>query len=122
MPELSYQLIGLSFEMFKKLGYGYQEKYYHRGYAELLKREKIPFHQELMVPIKFENKIIGRYFIDFLIDGKIALEFKIANDFYPKHYKQVLGYIKAKKLPLGILILITAKSIRYRRIVNTKEN
>jgi hypothetical protein len=50
----------------------------------------------------------------------VAIEFKIANDFYPKHYKQVLGYVKAKRLPLGILILITSKGIRYRRIANTK--
>lgn len=108
--------------MYNKLGYGYQEKYYHRAYAELLKRDKIPFFHELSVPIKFEEKIIGRYFIDFLIFDKIALEFKVANDFYPKHYKQVMGYIKSKNLPLGILILITAKGIRYRRIVNTKND
>jgi GxxExxY protein len=73
----------------------YQEKYYHRGYAQELIANHLSFKRELMLKIVYGNGIIGRYFIDFVVDNKAAVEFKVANEFYQKHIKQVLAYLKA---------------------------
>ena len=116
--EECYQLVGLAYEMFNKLGYGYQEKYYHRAYAAELAAQNIAFKRELLARIKYGNGIIGRYFMDFMIDNKIVIEFKVADDFYLKHINQVLAYLKATSLKLGVIMLVTKKGIQYRRIVN----
>lgn len=118
-PELSYQVIGTIFDVFKELSYGLQEKYYHRAIAIAFKNKDIKFIQELYKPILFDGKIIGRYFIDFVVENKVALEIKVGNEFYPRDWRQLVGYLKVTKLPLGILILISKEGVRYRRIANT---
>lgn len=116
--EESYRLVGFAFEMFKKLGYGYQEKYYQRAYATMLHAQGILFKREVLARIKYGEVIIGRYFMDFVVDDKMVLEFKVANDFYLKHINQVLAYLKATGLKLGIIILITKNGVKYKRLVN----
>lgn len=118
-PELSYQIIGVIFDVFKALGYGFQEKYYHRAIAVACKKARIQFQQEVAKPILFDGQIIGRYFIDFVVENKIAIEIKVGNEFYPRDWRQLVGYLKITKLPLGILVVITKEGVRYRRIANT---
>ncbi len=118
MNKLSYKMIGLSFDVYNRLGYGHKEKIYQKALQELLDKEKIKYQREIYCPIKFESKVIGKYYLDFLIDDKLILELKVAEDFYPKHFKQVINYLKARKLKLGIIILITKSGIRIKRIIN----
>lgn len=117
-PDLSYELVGMCFDMYNRLGFGYQEKYYQRAYAGDLKEKDKRFVREQKCVIVYQGRKIGRYFIDFVVENKIVIEFKIANDFYPQHIKQVLGYLKATNLKLGIIILITKDGLRFKRIVN----
>lgn len=116
--DLTYKLIDLSYKVFNSMGYGFQEKYYQRAYEEELKREKYKFKKEQKILIKYYNKPIGRYFVDFIVEDKIVIEFKVATDFYENHINQVLAYLKSSNLKLGLLILITKKGIRCKRIIN----
>lgn len=116
--DISHKIIGLSFRVFNNLKYGLQEKYYQRAFEEELKNEKINFKREQQIPIKYGDKIIGRYFVDFVVGDKIVVEFKVASGFYETHIKQVLAYLKTTNLKLGLLILITKEGIKCKRIIN----
>lgn len=116
--DLSYNLVGLVYNVYNNLGFGYQEKYYQRAYARELEKLGLKFRREQKCVINYQGKQIGRYFIDFVVDGKVVVEFKVANDFYLQYTKQVLGYLKATGLRLGILFLFTKNGIKYKRIVN----
>lgn len=116
--DLSYEINGCLFEMFNKVGFGYQEKHYQSILEEILKLNHIIYKKELCCKIIFNNRIIAKYFLDFLIDEKIVLELKVANDFYSQHINQVLSYLKAKNLKLGILAIITKNGVETKRIVN----
>lgn len=116
--ELSYEINGYLFEMFNKVGFGYQEKHYQSILEEILKFYKVKCQKELYGKIIFNNRIIAKYYLDFLIEDKIVLELKVANDFYGQHINQVLSYLKAKNLQLGILAIITKEGIKTKRIVN----
>lgn len=117
-PELSYEIVGLIYNVFNDLGYGFQEKYYQRAFAEELKKNNYLFKREQKISIKYNDKIIGRYFVDFIINDKMIVEFKVASGFYEDHINQVLAYLKSSNLKLGLLILITKGGIRYKRLVN----
>jgi len=58
-PELSYQLIGVLFEVHNTLGYGYLEKYYQKAIAALLKKLEIPFKEQVLVEIKIGSENRG---------------------------------------------------------------
>jgi len=116
--ELSYDVMACAFKVFKELGFGYREKYYQRALAEELKIAKIKFATELPIKLYYGGKIIGKYIVDFFIEDKIILEIKIAKDFYTKDIKQLLSYLKAHNLRLGILIIVTKDGMKFKRIAN----
>lgn len=116
--DLTHKLIGLSYKIFNNMGYGFQEKYYQRAFAEELRQENYSFKQEQQILLRYNDKIIGRYFVDFVIDNKVVIEFKVASGFYESHVNQVLSYLKSSKLKLGLLILITKNGVKCKRIIN----
>lgn len=118
--DLTQILIGLAFEMWNRLGFGYQEKYYERAYAQLLVKRSLSFKEQQKAVIAFMGRKIGRYFIDFVVANRVVVELKVGNDFYLQHNKQVLGYLKATGLQVGLLILITKQGIKVKRFANTK--
>lgn len=116
--ELSYEVIGAMYEAYNNLGFGYREKVFHRAFAKELDVKHLKYKQEVPLKIVYKGELIGKYYLDFLIENKIIIEIKVAKDFYTKDIKQVLSYLKASNLKLGILIIITKEGIKYRRVVN----
>ena len=118
--ELSYKIMGILFSVHNALGNRYQEKYYQKAIEEGLKEKNINFKKELPVDLKYKNKIIGKYFLDFLIENKILLEIKTVDNLKPKDFKQVLAYLTANNIELGILVNFRTDKLTYRRILNSK--
>jgi len=121
-PELSYQIMGILYKIHNELGAHLQEKYYQRAIEEELTMQKIPFEREKMIPLTYINKTIGRYFVDFIIDSKIALEIKSIDFFTKKEWKQVTAYLKTANLRLGILANFSQEKIIYKRVLNKYAN
>jgi GxxExxY protein len=74
--DLSYKLMGILFKVHRKLGSSYQEKYYQRAITLALDEAKIPYEREVMINLSINNQNIGKYYLDFVINKKIALEIK----------------------------------------------
>ena len=117
-PQLSYQLVGILFEVANELGYGYQERYYQRAIAAKLKESNLPFKQQVPIKIKFQGNEIGNYFLDFIIDDKIILEVKRGDKFLKRNIEQLYAYLKATNLKLGILTNFTKNGLQFKRVVN----
>lgn len=116
--DLSYQIVGVLYKVYNELGGGYQEKYYQRAVSLELKRENIVFKEQIKINLAYHNQVIGKYYLDFLINNKIVLELKVAPIFYSRDIKQVLGYLKATDLKLGILASFNRRELIYKRIIN----
>ncbi|MBU2219875.1 GxxExxY protein [Patescibacteria group bacterium] len=117
-PELSYVLMGILFEIHNKLGTKYQEKHYQKAVEIKLKELKIPYQREAKVNIEFDGEELGEFFIDFIIDGKIILELKRIWKITADDIKQVLRYLKATNLKLGIIVNFRHNRLESRRILN----
>ncbi len=117
-PELSYKITGVLFDVHTNLGNRYQEKYYSRAVALGFEKVGLKFERELRVNIAYHDKIIGKYYLDFLVENKIVVELKTVLQLSPQDFKQVSGYLKAKKLELGILANFRSQSLTYHRILN----
>ena len=118
--ELSYKIVGLLFSVHNQLGKRYQEKYYQRAVKEALKENNLKFQKELSVDLKFNDKKIGKYLLDFLIEDVIILEIKTVPFFRPKDFKQLLAYLIANNIELGILANFRTEKLTYKRILNSK--
>lgn len=115
--ELSYKIVGVLFDVYNKLGAGYQEKYYQKAIAVALKAQGIRFSEQVAVPLKFMENPIGRYLIDFVIEDSIVLEIKSQARFHKRDTKQVLGYLNAQNLELGILAAFATSGLIFKRIL-----
>lgn len=114
----TYEIIGVIYRVYNELGYGYREKYYQKAIAEEFKSEKINYKKELYVPLFYHGKRVGKYYIDFLINDKVALEIKVANRFYNSHVSQLLSYLNAFEIKLGLLATITPNGVKIKRLIN----
>jgi len=70
------------------------------------------------VPLKFNDKIVGKYYLDFLIEDKIVLELKRGNIVAVNNIDQVKGYLSALNLKLAIIASFTFNGVKINRILN----
>lgn len=118
--ELSYEIVKILFEVYNDLGYGYQEKYYQKALELAFTQANIKYNSQCPFKIRYKGKIIGRYFLDFIIEDKTVLEIKKGNYYSKKNFEQVTAYLKATGLKLAILANFTSNGVKYKRILNIK--
>jgi GxxExxY protein len=118
--DLSYKIVGILFSVHRQLGNRYQEKYYQRAVEQALIENNVRFKKEIVIDLKYNDHKIGKYFLDFLIEDVLILELKAVPRLLPKDFKQVLGYLRANNLELGILANFHPESLVYKRILNSK--
>ena len=118
--ELSYKIMGILFKIHRKLGNSYQEKYYQRAIEVELKKGNISYKREVPVKLDYGDENIGKYFLDFVIDSKIALEVKTVPFLRQEFLNQVLAYLDAASLKLGIIANFRTNRLTYRRLVNPR--
>lgn len=116
-PELSYQIMGILFEVHNKLGTKYLEKHYQNAIETKLKLCGIPYKREASISVKFEDAPLGEFLVDFIIDDKIILELKRVGRITQDHIKQVLRYLDATRIKLGIIANFKYSRLQYRRVV-----
>ena len=116
-PELSYTLVGILFHIQNKLGKGYKEKHVQRAVALALQERDISYKEQVMSKIEFGNKVIGRYYLDFLIDGIIALELKVGEKLTTQDFTQVKDYLAKTGLALGLIACFSRNGVKIYRVL-----
>jgi GxxExxY protein len=124
MAELKYKditekIIGASFEVHKFLGNGFQEVIYQRALAWELKQAGLSFAREIEQDIFYKElpEPIGTRRADFVVEGKVLLELKAVVELENVHLAQILNYLKAYRLEVGLLINFGSKSLTFKRLV-----
>ncbi len=124
MTELKYKditekIIGASFEVHKFLGNGFQEVIYQRALAWELSNEGLSFDREIEQEIFYKElqEPIGTRRADFVVEGKVLVELKAIIQLEDVHLAQILNYLKAYKLEVGLLINFGSKSLTFKRLV-----
>ena len=117
-PELSYEIIGCAYEVFKELGYGHTERTYQKAMSVLFADKKWSFQEQIYIPVVFKNTIIEKRILDFIIDNKIVVELKKDFHFSKAHIDQVLNYLKLSKMKLALLINFGKEGVMHKRIIN----
>lgn len=120
-PELSFIVVGCAYEVFNELGPGHTEKNYQKAFTIVFEEKKIKFQEQVYYPLKFKDRIIGKGFLDFLVEDKLIVELKKDETFAKTHIDQVLNYLKLSNLKLAILLNFTKQGVKFKRIVNINQ-
>ena len=103
--EESYRIIGACFEVYKEKGHGFLEAVYQECLAIELGLQAIPFVERLRLELDYKGKTLSQYYEpDYLCFGKIIIEIKAVKQLASEHRAQVINYLKATGLQLGLLV------------------
>jgi GxxExxY protein len=99
-----YKTIGCAIRVHKTLGPGFREGLYHDAMRVELSRAKLPWRSDLAIDVYYEGQPLRKQTLDLVVDGLIVLELKCVDRFHPLHTAQILSYMKAAGLPVGLLM------------------
>ncbi len=115
--ELSYQIMAAVFEVYNTLGFGFLEKVYERALLKELCLRNISVEAQKEIKVFYKGDAVGTYFADLVVNGEILLELKAVERLNNIHKAQVLNYLKATGLKLGLLINFGRERVEYERLV-----
>ena len=116
--DLSFKLNGILFAVQNKLGTKFQEKHYSKALCSYLDAENIPYATEVPLQMEMNGIIIGKFRADLIIDNKILVELKVTDRLTIDHKMQILRYLEALNLKLGLLINFRIRPLQIWRIPN----
>lgn len=115
------KVIGCAMKVHSTLGNGFQEVIYQRALAIEMGKAGIEFAREVEMPIHYDEQEIGTRRADFLIDEKILVELKALTHLEDVHIAQVLNYLEAYKLEIGLLLNFGSKRLEFKRLTNERK-
>ena len=117
--ELTGKIIGCAMEVHKILGNGFQEVIYQRALEKEMVLQGLVFTREFEMPINYKEEQIGTKRVDFLVEGAVSVELKSVAKLEDVHLAQAINYLEAFNLEIGLLINFGAKSLEFKRIINS---
>ena len=122
--DITGKIIGTAFEVHKFLGNGFQEVIYQRALAIEMRKAGLEFAREIEQDIYYKDfpKPIGTRRADFVVAGKVLVELKAITELEDVHEAQLLNYLKAYRLEVGLLINFGEKSLNYKRLILSQRN
>jgi GxxExxY protein len=118
--ELTEKLIRIFFDIYNELGHGFLESVYQKAFAVSLAEKNIFFEQQVAVPVWYHGHQIGDFRADLLVDRKVILELKVGRAMDSAWEKQLLNYLRATDIEVGILFNFGPKA-EFRRFAFENE-
>jgi len=119
---ISEKIIACAFTVSNTLGAGFLEKVYQNALALELLSEGMAVEKEKAITICYKGTDVGHYFADILINQQVIVETKAIQSLNTVHQAQLLNYLKATKLPLGLLINFGTPKVQIKRMLNKQLN
>lgn len=102
--ELTDRIIGIFYQVYNKLGYGFLEKVYENALKIEFRKAGIDFDCQVPVQVFYDDEVIGEYVADFIVDGKVVVEVKANVGLGVADESQLLNYLRCTGLEVGLLI------------------
>ena len=119
--EETYLIIGAAMAVHRELGHGFLEAVYQEALENEFILRQIPYKREEPITIYYKGTPLNKYYTaDFICYDKIIIELKALSAFKNEHQAQVLNYLTATGLNLGLLINFGKSSLDHKRIINEK--
>jgi GxxExxY protein len=115
--ELTEKILGAAFKVLNKLGTGFLEKVYENALSIELRRGDLLVEPQKVFPVKYEGAIVGEYQADLVVAGKVIVECKAVSNMDSVHEAQLINYLKASGVHVGLLINFGRPTLQYRRLV-----
>jgi len=109
-------IIQALYKVYNTLGYGFLEKVYENALAYELARQGLEVRQRWPIKVYYDGHLMGEYFADLLVGSRVIVELKAVENLCPEHEAQLLNYLKATEIEVGLLLNFGPKPDFRRKI------
>ncbi|MEI7484953.1 MAG: GxxExxY protein [Ignavibacteriota bacterium] len=113
-------IIAAFYKVYNTLGFGFLEKVYENSLCNELQKSNLSVIKQYPINVYYDNQVVGDYFADLLIDKKIIVEIKTAKSLCQENEYQLINYLKATGIEVGLLLNFGEKA-EFRRKIFTND-
>ncbi len=117
---LSGEIIKCFYDVYNELGRGFLESVYQNAILMLLDEMHIPAEKEKVIEVYFHGKSVGKFRADIVVDNKIIVEFKAVKKIIPEHEAQLLNYLRATQVEVGLILNFGDEPTYSRRVYDNE--
>lgn len=118
--DLTEKIIGAFFKVYNTLGYGFSEKVYENTMAIELRKAELRVEQQKSIVVYYDSDVVGEYAADILINEAVILELKAVRTLLEEHQAQLLNYLKATIVEVGLLLNFGPKAKCKRKVYDNE--
>lgn len=109
------------YKVYNVLGYGFLEKVYQNAMFLELKKSSFLIEAQKKIKVYYEEVMVGEYYADLIIDGKVIVELKAAEGLVEEHENQLVNYLKATDIEIGLLLNF-GKTPQFKRKIFSNDH
>ena len=117
LNDITYKINGAIFEVNRELGTGFLEKVYENALMIELISRGLKSENQVPVKVKYKGTEVGEYYADIVVENQVILELKAVDSLQKVHEAQVLNYLKATGMKIGLLVNFTHPKAEIKRFI-----
>ena len=114
--DITYRIIGACMAVHRRLGPGHKEAVYQRALEADFAKADLSFEAQKNLEVYDEERLVGYYIPDFIVEGKVIVEIKAFATLHQKYRGQIITYLNHTGLPVGLLVNFGERSLRPHRV------
>ena len=118
---LTEKIIGSAFEVINEMGAGFNEKVYENSLVVAASRNGLAVSTQHPINVMFRGVCVGEFFADVLVEEKVIVELKAVKTLLPEHEAQVINYLNATGMEVGLLINFGKPKLEFKRLTRKKD-
>ena len=115
--DLTYKIRGCIFEVANTLGHGFLEQVYEHALAIEFEMQGLAYKRQHPIQVFYKGRLAGNYIADFLVEDLVLLELKACSALLPQHEAQLLNYLRATGIEVGLLVNFGQSKVEIKRFV-----
>ena len=120
--EITEKIIKAFYKVYNELGFGFLERVYENALYIELEKMNLKCEKQKQIDVFYQDTIVGKYFADIVVENKVILELKAANTLIVEHEYQLINYLKATDIEVGLLLNFGKKPHFKRKIFSNGNN
>ncbi|MEI7470265.1 MAG: GxxExxY protein [Chloroflexota bacterium] len=119
--EITKAVIGCAFEVINELGVGFVESVYENALLLALRQKGLVVTAQYPIKVFFRGERVGDFYADLLVEHKVIIELKAVKALAPEHQAQIINYLNATGIEVGLLINFGNPKLEYKRFTRSKD-
>ena len=120
--DLTRSIVACAFEVVNELGSGFLESVYENAMMIALAEAGLTGERQKPIQVVFRKQTVGDFYADILVDEKVLIELKAVKAILPAHQAQIINYLNATGIQVGLLINFGNPKLEFKRFTRSKKN